>query len=185
MQPYSSTTNNPFLCNDCQKLGYCRKSREAAIAEMLPKYYEVHSKPNPEYHYMKDTDIANMVPIKTMVRDSHTNTGKKLQQAHDLFHQDVYEQASYIYRDLLTQRADYEEAGIGLAACYYFMKAYEEAAATASGVDSVSFRKSIPAFLNACERGLKSEIENKTAVESILSNNSEPRQFIKDFCRIQ
>jgi hypothetical protein len=184
MQPYSSTTNNPFLCNDCQKLGYCRKSREAAIAEMLPKYYEVLSKPNPQYHYMKDTDIANLVPIKTMVRDSHTNTGKKLQKAHDLFHQYEYEQASYLYRDLLTHRADYQEAALGLAVCYYFMKEYEEAAVTVSYVDSVSLRKSIPEFLNACERVLKSEIENKTAVESI-NKNSKPLHVIKDVCGIE
>jgi hypothetical protein len=167
MQPDSTTTNNPFLCNDCQQLGYCRKSREAAIAEMLPKYYEFLSKPNPEYHYMKDTDIANLVPIKTMVRDSHTNTGKKLQQAHDLFHQDEYEQASYLYRDLLTQRADYQEAAIGLAASYYFMKQYEESAAIGSGINHIEFNKNLTRFLDACARKVSDSKISSRAIASV------------------
>lgn len=151
MQPFSDTTKNPFLCDSCQQLGYCRKSREAAIAEMLPKYYEVLSELNPEYHFMKGKEINNLVPIKTMVRDSNTDTGKKLQQAHDLFHQDEYEQASYLYRDLLTQRADYQEAAVGLAATYFFMKQYEEAAAVASGINDFEFKNKKVGFLDACE----------------------------------
>jgi len=152
MQPYSDNTNNPFLCNRCQQLGYCRKSREAAIAEMLPRHYKVLSELNPEYHFMKVNEINNLVPIKTMVRDSNTAAGKKLQQAHDLFHQEEYEQANYLYRDLLTQRADYQEASVGLAASYFYMKQYEEAAAVASGIDDFDFNKHLSKFLDACER---------------------------------
>ena len=157
MQPYSDTTKNPFLCDSCQQLGYCRKSREAAIAEMLPKYYKVLSELNPEYHFMKVSEVNNIVPIKTMVRDSNTNAGKKLQQAHDLFHQEDYEQASYLYRDLLTQRADYQEASVGLAASYFYMKQYEEAAAVASGINDFDFNKHLSKFLDACERLSKEE----------------------------
>jgi hypothetical protein len=184
MQSYSNTTNNPFLCDDCQHLGFCRKNREKAIEDLLPLYYEVLSKPNPEYDYMKDSDIANLIPLKTMVKDYYTTSGKKLQQAHDLFHQDEYEQASYLYRDLLTQRSDYQEASIGLAACYYFMKQYEEAAATVVTVDSVSLKSSIPEFLNACEKGLKSEIE-KRALSASTNNTFTSFQGMKDVCRIQ
>ena len=152
MKPFSATTNNPFLCDSCQQLGYCRKSREAVIEEMLPKYFEVLSKPNTEYHYMKYTYIDNMVPIKTMIRDSNTVAGKKLQQAHDLFHQGEYEQASYLYRDLLTQRADYQEAAVGLAASYFYMQQYEDAATVASGINHFDFNKHLSKFLDACER---------------------------------
>jgi len=157
MQHYSDTTKNPFLCDSCQQLGYCRKSREAVIAEMLPKYYKVLSELNPEYHFMKISEVNNLVPIKTMVRDSNTAAGKKLQQAHDLFHQDEFEQASYLYRDLLTQRADYQEAAVGLAASYFFMKQYEEAAAVASGINDLNFNKQLSKFLDACERLSKEE----------------------------
>jgi hypothetical protein len=154
---YSDEINNPFLCNVCQKLGYCRKSREGVIAEMLPRYYEVLSELNPEYHYMNASDISQIVPIKTMVRDSKTVAGKKLQQAHDLFHQGEYEQASFLYRDLLTQRADYQEAAVGLAASYFFMKQYEEAATIASGINDFDFNKHLSKFLDACERLSKEE----------------------------
>ncbi|MFN9711267.1 MAG: tetratricopeptide repeat protein [Bacteroidota bacterium] len=155
MKPYISTAINPLLCDDCQQLGYCRKNRQAAKVDFFSKFYEVLSTPNPEYHFMKDADIINLVPVKTMVKDYFITTGKKLQQAHDLFHQDEYEQASYLYRDLITQRADYEEAELGLAACYYFMKNYEEAAAVATSVSRFAYNDRLSAFLDACERSAK------------------------------
>jgi hypothetical protein len=171
MQPFSATTNNPFLCDSCQQLGYCRKSREAVITEMLPKYYKVLSELNLEYHFMKVSEVNNFVPIKTMVRDRHTVAGKKLQQAHDLFHQDEFEQASYLYRDLLTQRADYQEAAVGLAASYFLMKQYEQAAAVASGIDHFEFKKHLSDFLDACERLSKEERSvREQSVSSIKSS---------------
>jgi tetratricopeptide (TPR) repeat protein len=164
MKPYNETNSNPFLCDDCQPLGYCIKNREAAIESLLPKYYKVLSDPNPDYDYMKDADIVNLVPVKAMVKDYYTPSGKKLQQAHDLFHQNEYEQASYLYRDLLTQRADYDEAAIGLAACYYFMKQYEEAAAIVTGFSRFSIDNKIAQFLEACARATHHSEKNKKEI---------------------
>ena len=50
--------------------------------------------------------------------------GKKLQQAHDLFHQQEFEQASYVYQDILETRNDCDEVRIGLAAAFYFLGKY-------------------------------------------------------------
>jgi outer membrane protein assembly factor BamD (BamD/ComL family) len=44
-----------------------------------------------------------------------------------LFHQDEFEQASYIYQDILQTRYDCDEAQIGLVSAFYFLKKYEEA----------------------------------------------------------
>ena len=175
MKPYSNTINDPFLCSDCQHLGYCRKSREGVIQDLLPKHYEILSKSNPEHHYFKDIDISNLVPVKTMVKDYMTTAGKKLQLAHDLFHQDEYEQASYLYRDLLTQRGDYQEAAIGLSACYYFMKQYEEAASVASGVNHFSFGKILPQFLDACANA-----SEQSVTAEIKQTKKETVQFVED-----
>ena len=158
MKPYNETTKDPFLCDDCQQLGYCRKNRESAIDELLPQYFELLSEPNNNYHYMKDIDIINLVPVKTIVKDYYTTAGRKLQQAHDLFHQSEYEQASYLYRDLQMQRADYHEAAIGLAASYFFMNLYEEATTVAAGINHYAFDKILPDFLDACVRAAK-EVE--------------------------
>jgi hypothetical protein len=173
--PYNNTINDPFLCSDCQQLGYCRKSREGIIQDLLPKHYEILSKSNPEHHYFKDIDISNLVPVKTMVKDFMTTAGKKLQEAHDLFHQNEYEQASYLYRDLLTQRADFYEAAIGLSACYYFMKQYEEAASVASGVNHFAFGKVLPQFLDACANAAL-----KLATIEIKQDKKENVQFVDD-----
>jgi len=166
MHPYSNTINDPFLCSDCQQLGYCRKSREGVIQDLLPKHYEVLSELNPVHHYMKDIDIANLVPVKTIVKDFMTTAGKKLQMAHDLFHQNEYEQSSYLYRDLLTQRADYHEAAIGLSVSYYFMQQYQDAASIATSVNNYFFDRHLTQFLEACAHAAQSsvKIEKQEAV---------------------
>jgi len=150
MKPYSNTITNPFLCDECQQLGYCRQNRESAVESLLPKYYKFLSLPNPDRHLLEDVEIMNIVPVKTMVKDHNTVSGKKLQQAHDLFHQHEFEQASYLYRDLLMQRADYTEATVGLAASYYFLKQYEEASSIASTLSDYSFEYKLSDFLDAC-----------------------------------
>jgi hypothetical protein len=166
MNPYDQITNNPFLCKDCQQLGYCRKSREAGKVHIKLMQYTIASSLNPKYSYMKDTDITNLVPIKTMVKDYMTTAGKKLQEAHDLFHQNEYEQASYLYRDLLLQRGDYDEATIGLAASYYFMKQYEEASSIAISINTHAYNKFIQQFLDACSR----QVEEDKYIEHINAN---------------
>ena len=164
MKPYNETTTNPFLCDDCQQLGYCRKTREDSVEDLLAKHYQYLSVPNKEYHYIKNTEIANLVPIKTTVKDYYSTAGRKLQQAHDLFHQDEFEQASYLYRDLLMQRADYDEAALGLCVCYYFMKQYEEAASIATSISRFSYNDHLSSFLDACERAAREVKENETSI---------------------
>ena len=69
-----------------------------------------------------ERDISQWVPIRTTIKDANTNFGKKLQQAHELFHQDEFEQASYMYQDMLETRNDCDEVIVGLAAAFFFEK---------------------------------------------------------------
>ena len=102
-------SNKNLLCDDCQKLGYCVLSVKISIPEKQ----------------LTDREISNRVPVRTIDRDAFGKFGKKLQEAHDLFHQMEYEQASYLYRDMLTTHNNSDEVKIGLVASLYFMEHYD------------------------------------------------------------
>ena len=42
-----------------------------------------------------EREISNIVNVRTDIKEATTKFGKKLQQAHDLFHQDDFEQAKH------------------------------------------------------------------------------------------
>ena len=63
-------------------------------------------------------------PIMTETTDQQLRIK---QHAHDLFHQDEFEQASYLYLDILQSRSDCNEARVGLSAAYYFLGNYNQA----------------------------------------------------------
>lgn len=113
-----------------------------------------------------ETEISNMVPLTTAGIYSSGIFGKKLQQAHDLFHQQEYEQASYLYRDLLMTRADCEEIILGLSSCFYFLKEYERALYFISSLSGIH-NTYIIGFTNACLNAVEeSENESKSGKEN-------------------
>ena len=77
--------------------------------------------------------------------------GKKLQQAHDLFHQDEFEQASYIYQDIIETRADITEAWRGICASFYLLGKFEEAGAVCVNPKTNLDSTFVDRFLKACE----------------------------------
>lgn len=133
---------DPFLCNRCQPYGYCL----AAVENYK------------ENEPLSERQISQWVPIRTTIKDASTKFGKKLQQAHELFHQDEFEQASYMYRDMHETRNDCDEVKIGLAASFYFLKRYEEAAGYALKLNNFFNVDFTDKFINLCDLKSKKEI---------------------------
>jgi len=153
-----SFKDDPFVCPECRKAGYCIK-REKRNAQ---QYVEISE--------LKETDIVKYVPVKTTIKEASSAFGKKLQQAHDLFHQEEYEQASYLYSDMFETRNDCNEVIIGLAASFYFLNKIDEAASIILKLGhwyEDGFRDK---FLSLCELNLISEKKKLHTTE--ISNQS-------------
>lgn len=119
---------DPFLCERCQPFGYCLES--AGRKNNYKSLAEIQKEKKLENTGLTDREIAQWVPIRTTIKDANTKFGKKLQQAHELFHQDEFEQANYMYQDMMETRNDCDELIIGLSASFYFLKKFEEASST-------------------------------------------------------
>jgi hypothetical protein len=119
---------DPLLCERCQPFGYCLEStgREKNYNSIA----EIQKEKKLDNTGLTDREIAQWVPLRTTIKDANTKFGKKLQQAHELFHQDEFEQANYMYQDMMETRNDCDELIIGLSASFYFLKKYEEASST-------------------------------------------------------
>ena len=146
-----------LLCEPCKKLGYCMQKAIRESQQVVKQTF--FGLPIPtiiiDNNPISDREIAQWVTIRTNIKDANTKFGKKLQQAHELFHQDEFEQASYMYQDMLETRNDCDEVKIGLAASFYFLHKFEDAANTAIML-SDSFHKSLPHRLaNHCELKLE------------------------------
>jgi len=121
--------SDPFLCSDCQQLGYCRKYGKgnkylSNIGISKPQStYEAFSRPPS----LTEVMVSNWVPIQASAEYAGSPFRKHVQEAHDLFHEDEFEQASYMYQDMLASRKDCDELIIGLAASLFFLGKYEEA----------------------------------------------------------
>lgn len=126
-----------YLCPECRPSGRCKYDSTGLVV----------------HRGASDKEIKNWVEVRTRLIDSSTKTGKKLQEAHDLFHQDEYEQASYVYQDILQSRNDYNEGWVGLSASFYFLGRYEEAAGAAEHIPFWSgHAQFIERFLLSCEK---------------------------------
>ena len=150
---------NLMLCERCQHVGYCIADTIVTLAleKLLPA---------------TDAEIRNFVNVRTDIKEATTMLGKKIQQAHDLFHQDEYEQASFLYLDILQTRNDINEAWAGLAACNYFLAKYEEAVVASANLNMFSNIDFIKRFALKCE--YKScENSNNTQNESNYSDFNE------------
>jgi hypothetical protein len=157
---------DPFLCDKCQSLGYCREARNRKITEELRHRLSL-SKIKKQIP-LTEREIAHWVPLRTGIKDASTIFGKKLQQAHELFHQDEFEQASYLYLDMLETRNECEEAKIGLAASLFFLHQYEASASAALKINSIYKYDWPMRFAHLCEIKLYEQLldlDNSTALD--------------------
>ena len=112
--------DNPFLCNDCKKLGYCRLAAEEhrmkGEAERLTK----------AMFRMEDADIRNLVPLN---RKGITSAyiREHLETADLAFHQEDYETAILHYQAVLEGCPSQNTTHIFLAVSFYFMRDFESA----------------------------------------------------------
>lgn len=163
---------DPFLCDKCQPLGYCKAARERSKIEELRHRLNL-SKMKKDIP-LTEREVSHWVPLRTMIKDANTSFGIKLQHAHELFHQDEFEQASYMYLDMLETRNDCEEVKIGLAAALYFLHQYEQAASAALKISSI-FKRDWPMRLaHLCEIKLYeqwSELNNPAALDLEINNS--------------
>ncbi len=104
---------DPFLCAECQKLGYCKDARRKS---------ERRSAEVP----LDDLAITDLVPLT--IRDEKGKFSQEhLRAAYDAFHQRDYETAELHFRAVLEVNVRSLNANIGLAVTCYFLKKYEEA----------------------------------------------------------
>ncbi|MBU3714116.1 MAG: hypothetical protein FGM46_04130 [Ferruginibacter sp.] len=165
---------DPFLCEDCRKVGYCLVKANQRLVESISSRYMLNNNP------ATDKEISNWVPLRPEYK---TDAGfyKKLQKAHELFHQDEFEQASYMYRDMLTSRNDSYEVHLGLAASLYFMQNYHEAADIAIKITSAYSNDKVTRFILQCIEKIKSvktakierEQNRQSSETGYLSKNAE------------
>ena len=170
---------DPFLCPKCQKHGYCIEKfyKNSVTNELIPIRDQSPSMSIASIAYtnkpITKNDISNIVNIRTEIKEASTRFGKKLQNAHDLFHQDEFEQASYLYQDIIETRSDITEAWRGIVACFYFLGKFDEAASIAMNPKLGFDTSFINRFLKACEQNANSEndsINSKVEENSKLLN---------------
>jgi hypothetical protein len=152
-----SDSEDSFLCSESQKYGYCTAKfyKHPATNKLIPI-------PNIEFNRrglklddqtpITDREISNIVNVRTDIKEATTKFGKKLQQAHDLFHQDEFEQASYMYLDIIETRTDITEAWRGICASFYFLGKYDEAAAACLNSNTHLESSFVSRFVKRCER---------------------------------
>ena len=161
---------DPFLCERCQPFGYCLES--ASRKNNRLSIVEIQKQIKSENTGLTDREIAQWVPLRTMIKDANTKFGKKLQQAHGLFHQDEFEQANYMYQDMLETRNDCDEVVIGLSASFYFLNKYEEACSAI-----LKLRNSVNLhypnrFSIQCEKKLNDEKKEMIKIEEEIESNN-------------
>jgi hypothetical protein len=159
-----SFKDDPFVCPECRKAGYCIERAKSKTQ----LYVEISE--------LEDTDIVKYVPVKTTIKEASTKFGKKLQQAHDLFHQDEYEQASYLYADMIASRNDCNEVIIGLAASFFFLKKYDDAASVILKLGYWYGDGFQDKFIRLCE--LKTISEKEEIFTTEIKNQTEQQKAI-------
>ena len=122
-----------LLCEDCKHLGFCKRALGNGRGGLAYVSREIgRLGPQDRSDPLTQGELSRWVPVRTTVKDATSDFGRRLQQAHDLFHQEEYEQASYMYLDMMLGRADCDEVRVGLAACFFFLGRFDEAVVIAS-----------------------------------------------------
>lgn len=157
----STQVSDPFLCSDCQQLGYCRKYVKNSSKYSTTQSLRDYSNKPPSF---SERDISNWVPIRAASIYTGISFRKRLQDAHDLFHEEEFEQASYMYQDMLASREDCDELIIGLAASLFFLGKYEEAAGVITRLHGLLHHSKPDQFSELC--AIKIANERLAAQES-------------------
>lgn len=159
-----------LLCNLCSSFGYCLSY---AKRKKLDEFFEKHrANQLRRLSPLSNREITQIVPLRTDSRIAYTNLGKKLQQAHELFHQEEFEQASYLYLDMLETRNDCDEIKIGLAGCFYFLEKYEAAALMAQKLSDQFPHEFSVRMMVTCESKLTEREVAFNPSATSLNNNS-------------
>ena len=114
--------------------------------------------------------LKNYVPMRV---EHHSHTpATELQEAHNLFHQDQYEEAKLIYSDLLQSRNDFQEAWLGLTMCNFILGDLEGAYIASSNLFIFRYRDLINYLekYRATSKSSENEfyISDKTCEESLI-----------------
>jgi hypothetical protein len=167
-----------LLCSICRVYGYCfsryykdpktnkliKKTSNTAVFESLITPYNTSP--------ITDREISNQVNVRTEMKESNTQLGNKLQGAHDLFHQDEFEQASYMYLDIIETRNDCKEAWRGICASFYFLGKYEEASAACLNAYSSLDSSFINRFIKGCEKKIEEVLKNESVVKNEIDKET-------------
>jgi hypothetical protein len=161
---------DPFLCERCQPFGYCLES--AGKKKNSFSIDEIQKQIKLENTGLTDREIAQWVPLRTTIKDANTTFGKKLQKAHELFHQDEFEQANYMYQDMLETRNECDEVVIGLSASFYFMKKYDAASSSILKLRNSDNLHYPNRFSIQCEKKLNEEKKEMINIEEEIESNN-------------
>lgn len=84
--------------------------------------------------------LKRHVPIKIEYHSFSSLSDKKIQKAHDFFHQDEFEKSRALYKDFLQSRNDSQEAWLGLTICNFILGDYEKAYISSSNLYTWRYR---------------------------------------------
>ena len=84
--------------------------------------------------------LKRHVPVKIETHSFSSTSDTFLQKAHDLFHQDEFENSKAIYKDFLQSRNDSQEAWLGLTICNFILGDYENAYISCSNLHNWRYR---------------------------------------------
>lgn len=179
---------DPFLCTECQKLGYCRRFREER-----EKTEEAAERKRASF-VMEDAAIRNLVPL-----DAKNVKGKYSRQhlvvAYEAIHQKDFETAILHLMAVLESGEERDAAQLALAVSHYFLKNYAKALEHASQYEERYYSRSnkMQDFIVHCANSLKKqqaeaqqkqeqeEKEAEQAVKQLLSEKKKaaPNTILK------
>ena len=173
-----SDSEDPLLCSKCKEHGYCTaKFYKHPTTNKLVPIPNIESNRRgfklDDQTPITEREISNIVNVRTDIKEANTKFGKKLQQAHDLFHQDEFEQASYIYLDIIETRTDITEAWRGICASFYFLGKYDEAVAACLNPNTHLESSFVNRFVKGCEgkSGEENVIIDKIGKDNFITLN--------------
>ena len=165
------TDNDEETYHECGIEYYKSNNKQRRLMDFVrhlinPPIEDIFSETTTSIDYGK---LKNYVPLK-VEHQSHTPS-IELQAAHDLFHQDEFEEAKNKYTELLQTRNDFQEAWLGLTICNFILGDYESAYIASSKLFVFKYRDLINYLEKYKQNDSKTEnefyIADKTCEESL------------------
>lgn len=186
---------DPFLCDDCQHYGYCRKRATCTDHSELevedPVATPLQQMPIP----LSDAEIKNWIAESKWAENAPPKFELIFREAVYLFQLKKYEEATKTFQMILALEHSPVEAGYALAACLFFLKDPQQAALILSQIIEPTHKEKRLRFMRSCEiqkrmRVLKersfpvTKSEDKSSNGSYLTQESIPLSH-SEFLRIQ